>query len=128
MATEKPNENTTGVFLKNANRRAKDYFMGMLLQPWIWALGYVFITGGFILLLLLRNPGLLTLQSTDLPNELTLIHVWLISLVAILFNYSFSFYTRYKTPRLTPILFLISLNVLLVLFISLAPFFMSYFR
>jgi len=107
-------------------RSSKDYFMGMLLQPWIWAMGYILLSGIFIIITITQNTEAVLSQSNVLPGSLTVLHVWIISMMTILINYTYAYVTRFKTPRLNPIMFLISLNVLLVLLLSLTPYFTSF--
>lgn len=106
---------------------AKEYFVTTLLQPWIWVFGYVIVTGVFIGFVFYRDPELVLSGSARLPEGFNFFLVWFYSLVVIVFNYTFSFIFRYKTPKLSLIFFLLSLNVLLILLIAIFPLLINQF-
>jgi hypothetical protein len=99
----------------------KDYLVGFLLMPWIWVWGTTILSGLTLLFLYwksLREPSIIYSISQIPPGRFTIYQLWQIIAIFNLANYTITFYSRRKSPRLESLLFLLSLFGMLVFLIG----------
>jgi len=103
------------------------YFIGMLLMPWIWVFGLLVLE--FVLLSYynfqpknaIREFNLLQIFKTQVDlNQI----FWIVVGFTIV-NYSLSFFNRKSYPRLSLLLFYLSLFSLSIVFTFIWPYFLT---
>lgn len=103
------------------------YFIGMLLMPWIWAFGLLILE--FVLI------SYYNFQPKNVLSEFNLLQIFKSQVdlnqifgfvgLFVLGNYSISFATRKNYPRMSLLLFYLSLFSLCILFTFVWPYFLT---
>jgi hypothetical protein len=100
---------------KNIRREINSLLIGTLFQPWIWAFGFEILLGFSGILVFYGFGDSTALSTIESSNEgFNVLQIWLISLIFVCFNYYIYYKYRYIYPKLTPILFLMSLFCIMI--------------
>ncbi|MEI6728796.1 MAG: hypothetical protein WCK98_04090 [bacterium] len=108
----------------------KNYFIGILLMPWIWNFGFFGIQTLFVQFYLSR-PNLERINTSLIASfnkQIIIWDVWKLVLFLLIGNYTISFFARQKQPKLSIILFLTTLLILFYLASLTIPFFRESIR
>lgn len=108
----------------------RNYFVGILLMPWIWNFGFFGIQTLFIQFYLSR-PDLDRINTALIATfnkEVVVLDIWKLVLFILIGNYSIAFFVRQKQPRLSIILFLTTLLILFYFASLTFPFFRESIR
>jgi hypothetical protein len=108
----------------------KNYFVGVLLMPWIWNFGFFGIQTFFVQFYLSRpNIEIInTFLTTSFNKQIELIDLWRMTLLIMVGNYTISFFVRQKQPKLSIILFLTTFLILFYMATLTVPFFRESIR
>lgn len=108
MASE--NQTFPKIKFKNIRREVNSLFIGTLFQPWIWAFGCVILLGVSGLIVYYNGADQTALSTFESANQgFDVLEIWTISTIFVVLNYYTFYKLRYIYPKLTPILFLMSL-------------------
>jgi hypothetical protein len=116
--------------LKTALSGLKNYFIGILLMPWIWNFGFFGIQTLFVQFYLSR-PDLERINTSLIATfnkQIIIWDVWKLVLFLLIGNYTISFFVRQKQPKLSIILFLTTLLILFYMASLSIPFFRESIR
>ena len=108
----------------------KNYFIGILLMPWIWNFGFFGIQTLFVQFYLTR-PDIERINTSLIATfnkQIIIWDVWKLILFLLVGNYTISFFVRQKQPKLSIILFLTTLLILFYMASLTIPFFTESIR